>query len=154
MDSGAACLGVGPFVGKWYSDTPPPGTRTKLPAMSAYQGSALTAVALQLHGALDAYRKAAGQMVPAGRLDLALYQQLGELMDRMRLYATALPRLSLPWVELLIRHFEFTQGLWNAQRGELAPQELQALHAGTLAAAGHLQECCARALQEMDLQAG
>jgi len=46
-----------------------------------------------------------------------LAQSLGEQFDRMRMYVTALPALSVIWVELLISRFEITQALWSSRTG-------------------------------------
>src|SRR4051812_3350647 len=89
--------------------------------MSASQGSALTAIAFQLAGALEAYELDIEQMV-SHQNDPELYQRVGQHMDRMRLYAASVPRLSVAWVELLIRHFELTHALWRHQKGELPAQ--------------------------------
>ncbi|HVE54862.1 MAG TPA: hypothetical protein VNB23_15875 [Ramlibacter sp.] len=95
--------------------------------MSASQAPALSAVAFQLAAALDAYEQDVAMLVrtPA---DLDVYHRVSERMDRMRLYAVSLPPVAVAWVELMIRHFELTHGLWRWQQDHAAA-DLHQLHA-------------------------
>lgn len=96
--------------------------------MSASQGPALTAVAFQLAAALEMYQQEVAGMVAAPQ-DAEQYQRVSRRMDEMRMYAAALPAVSVAWVELMIRHFELTHGLWRAQQDggatDLRPQQAQ-----------------------------
>ena len=83
--------------------------------MSASQFHALSAVAFQLAATLERYEEDVAAMVEAP-LDADLYRRVSSHVDQMRMYAAALPPLSVAWVEVLIRHFELTHGLWRAQR--------------------------------------
>jgi hypothetical protein len=91
--------------------------------MSVSPAPVLSAIAFQLAAAAERYEREVDQMLqhPA---DLALYQRVSGRMDEMRLYAGALPALSVPWVEVLIRHFEVTHGLWRLQQGQCEPHAL------------------------------
>lgn len=103
----------------------------------------MAAIASQLAGALDAYEAEVASMA-ARPEDLDAYRQVSERMDQMRLYAGALPELSVPWAELLIRHFEFTHGVWQLQQQKIRPEALDALraqhHEAVLSVAGRLRQ--------------
>jgi hypothetical protein len=75
--------------------------------------------------------------------DAAQYRRVSGHIDNMRLYASALPDVSVAWVEVLIRHFELTHGLW---RGQQAPGgvDLRALQAQLLDAVRRLSRKCAQ----------
>jgi len=94
--------------------------------MSVSHGAALTAIASQLVAALDVYEEEISCMA-ARPQDLEAYRRVSGRMDQMRLYAGTLPQLSVPWVELLIRHFEFTHGIWQLQQNRIALEELHPL---------------------------
>jgi hypothetical protein len=83
--------------------------------MSAPQFQALSAIAFQLAATLEAYEEGISAML-AAPMDPELYRRVSEQVDQMRMYAAALPTLSGAWVEVLIRHFELTHGMWRAQR--------------------------------------
>jgi len=91
--------------------------------MSASQASALSAIAFQLVAALERYEGDVGRLVrnPA---DMELYQRTSRHVDDLRMYAGAFPSLSVAWVELLIRHFELTHGIWRQQQQGPAPEGL------------------------------
>ena len=110
--------------------------------MSASNLHALGAVAFQLAAALDTYEKDVAAMLRTP-MDADLYRSVGANMDQMRLYAAALPALSVPWVEVLIRHFELTHGLWRSQRDPQAV-ELAALHSQLRDAIRRLSGRCAQ----------
>lgn len=102
--------------------------------MSISQGAALSAIAFQFAAALESYDRDAGRLVEAHG-DLDLYQALVRGMDEMRCYATALPDCAVPWVEVMIRHFELTHTLWHVQQGKAVLRELQdarEAHAGAV----------------------
>jgi hypothetical protein len=94
--------------------------------MSVAQGAALAAIASQLAAALDFYESEIETMT-AHPQDLDAYRRVSGRMDQMRLYVSALPQLSVPWVELLIRHFELTHGIWQLQQHKIKPHDLVAL---------------------------
>jgi hypothetical protein len=96
--------------------------------MSASEAPALTAIAFQLAAALDAYAQDVEAMVTQ-RMDPEVYQRVSGDMDKMRLYSSSLPRLSVSWVEVMIRHFELTHGLWREQKGQADRAEIERLHA-------------------------
>lgn len=83
--------------------------------MSVSQGPALSAIAFQLAAALDAYEQDVAQLVRAPA-DLDAYHRMGQHIDRMRMYAAALPPVAVAWVEVMIRHFELTHGVWRWQQ--------------------------------------
>ncbi|MBC5765326.1 hypothetical protein [Ramlibacter albus] len=115
--------------------------------MSASQASALTAIAFQLAAALEAYEAELDRMTGV-HIDPELYQLVAQCMDDMRMFAASLPKLSVLWVELMIRHFEYTHGLWRGQRGEATAAELQALYARLREATRTLHGACVREITE------
>jgi hypothetical protein len=108
--------------------------------MSASQAQALSAIAFQLAAALQAYEEEVAVMV-AAPLDAEQYQRVSKRMDEMRMYATALPSVSVAWVELMIRHFELTHGLWREQQDRGATN-LRALQAQLTEAVFRLSRKC------------
>ena len=62
-------------------------------------------------------------MVRAPR-DANACQRVSRRMDEMRMHAAALPPVAVAWVEVMIRHFELTRGLWRAQQGPSVPCDL------------------------------
>lgn len=96
--------------------------------MSAPQAHALSAIAFQLAAALETYEGDVAKMVRAPR-DPHLYRRVSRAMDEMRMYAAALPTVSVAWAEVLIRHFELTHAMWRSQQEGGAPAEQQALQA-------------------------
>ena len=109
-------------------------------AMSAPQFQALSAIAFQLAATVETYEEDVAAMLrtPA---DADLYRRVSAHVDQMRMYAAALPPLSVAWVEVLIRHFELTHGLWRAQR-EPQGVDLPALHAALREAVQRLSKRC------------
>ena len=86
-------------------------------AMSASQGQARDAVALQLATALEKYDAATGAMV-AGWPNLERYQEVSAQVETIRMYCNGLPELRVQWVELLIAHSELVHFLWRVQYGD------------------------------------
>jgi hypothetical protein len=111
--------------------------------MSAFEACALTAIALQFASALDTYERDVEAMV-AQRLDPELYHRVSGHMDEMREYASSMPRLSAAWVEVMIRHFELTHGLWREQQREADRAEIRQL--------SEKQACAVRRLRQQVLQ--
>ena len=69
--------------------------------------------------ALERYRTHVTQLT--GRwLDAELYHTVAQDLDAVRRCCRALPRLSGPWVALLIAHAELVHGLWQVSR-EVSP---------------------------------
>lgn len=95
--------------------------------MAACDRPALSAVAFQLAAALDAYERDVARLV-RGPFDMDAYQRASRHMDQMRLYAATLPMVSVAWVEVMIRHFELTHGMWRLQKNPADPVDLQLLH--------------------------
>lgn len=95
--------------------------------MSAFEYQAFGAIAFQLTASLDTYEADVAALVRNPR-DLEPYQRVSGHMDRMRKYAASLPPLAAAWVELMIRHFELTHGLWRLQRDQASEAELAQLH--------------------------
>jgi hypothetical protein len=112
--------------------------------MSASQAHALTAIAFQLLAALENYEKDVAAMLH-GPLDPEAYRRVSGHIDTMRMYAAALPALSVAWVEVMIRHFELTHGLWRVQRAPEAA-DLAQLHAQLLDAVRRLSHKCVQLL--------
>ena len=111
--------------------------------MSALESSAFAATASQLAAALEAYENDMDRLI-APVLDPDLYQKVSQRMDEMRLYALALPRVSVAWVEVLIRHFELTHGAWRLQQGGCRWEELVELREAQRAAVHRLRAQCLR----------
>ena len=74
------------------------------------------AIARQLLDALRKYEADVALLVELG-LDPELAQRIGDQFDRMRMYSSELPALSVSWVELLISRFDMTQALWASRTG-------------------------------------
>lgn len=108
--------------------------------MSAPQFQALSAIAFQLAATLKAYDETVSALL-ATPLDADVYRRVSGQVDQMRMYAAALPAQSGPWVEVLIRHYELTHGLWRAQR-EPDTVALQELHAQLRGAVQRLSRGC------------
>jgi hypothetical protein len=110
------------------------------PPMSASQFQALSAIAFQLAATLETYEQDVAAMLrtPA---DADLYRRVSGHVDQMRMYAAALPPLSVAWVEVLIRHFELTHGLWRVHR-EPGSVPLAELHEALRDAIRRLSKRC------------
>lgn len=80
------------------------------------QPAALSAIAFQLVAALERYEQDLEQL-RVNQQHLELYQRVSRHMDEMRMYSASLPQVSVPWVEVLIGHFELTHCLWRLQGG-------------------------------------
>jgi hypothetical protein len=111
--------------------------------MSASDAPALSAIAFQLAAALDAYEQDIACLVRE-RFDVDVYQRVSRHMDQMRMYAAALPVLSVRWIEVLIRHFELTHGMWRLQKEPQGGIDLVQLHAQLRDAVGRLSRDCMR----------
>ncbi|MDB5751411.1 MAG: hypothetical protein JWP65_1832 [Ramlibacter sp.] len=109
--------------------------------MSASQGSALNAVAFQLAATLESYEEDVGRLMRSP-LEPDLYRRVSRHVDLMRMYAASFPSLSVAWIEVLIRHFELTHGLWREQSGQPAELEARLLH--LRAAIARLRMLCLR----------
>ena len=109
--------------------------------MSAPDAQALSAVAFQLAAALDAYEQDIATLV-RGPFDTDAYQRASRQMDHMRMYAAALPMLSVAWVEVMIRHFELTHGIWRLQKEPGQGMDLAQLHAQLRSAVERLSRKC------------
>lgn len=109
--------------------------------MSAPPFHARGAVAFQLAAVLETYRAEVALLVSRG-FDPEAYRRVGGYVEQMRMYAAVLPGLSVAWVELMIRHFELTHGLWRLQQQDGAPAELQRLHAQLGQAVERLSRKC------------
>jgi hypothetical protein len=109
--------------------------------MSASQAPALSAIAFQLAAALDAYEQDVAALLSGG-FDAELYRRVSGHIDQMRLYTAALPPLSVAWVEVMIRHFEMTHGLWRAQKEGPGAVDMKQLHAQLREAVRRLSRKC------------
>jgi hypothetical protein len=107
--------------------------------MSAADAPPLSVLAFQLAAALQTYEQEIAAMVQAP-MDQDLYRRASRQLDRMRTYAASLPALSGAWVELMIRHFELSHGLWRQQGGEAV--DLAPLHEHLRAAIARLSRRC------------
>lgn len=92
--------------------------------MSLPQNAALTAIVFQFLAAVETYDREVERML-AAHDDLEQYQMVSRRMDEMRLYAGGVPSAGAPWVEVLIRHFELTHGLWRVQQGAAGADVLE-----------------------------
>jgi len=117
--------------------------------MSASQLPALTAVAFQLVDRLDTYERDVASMI-AARNDMELYQQVARHMDSMRMYASALPMVSVVWVELVIRHFELAHGMWRLQLGRITMAEMGTLHEVHRGCVGNMRRRCQQLILSQD----
>jgi hypothetical protein len=111
--------------------------------MSRSQGQALSAIAFQLAAELERYQEEADALI-RGPFDSDLYQRVSRHIDRMRMYAAALPSVSVAWVEVLIRHFELTHALWRLQHDGDASVELGGLRKSLFDALGRLSHKCSQ----------
>jgi hypothetical protein len=109
--------------------------------MSIAQGSALIAIGMQLVEKLDGYEVDLDRLLLAPH-DPELYRQISHSVDHMRMLSATLPKLSVCWVELLIRHFELTHGLWRIQQGSEQPGAMEPLREQAQHAARRLRERC------------
>ena len=109
--------------------------------MSVSQAPALSAIAFQLAAALDAYEQDIAQLV-RGPFDPDAYERARRDMDQMRMYAAALPSLSVAWVEVMIRHFELTHGIWRLQKDPEDGCDLQQLQLQLRSAVQRLARQC------------
>jgi hypothetical protein len=106
--------------------------------MSAFEASALDAVAFQLAAGLDQYDADVLRMMDAW-IDIELYREVSEQIEKIRMYSSALPEVRVQWVELLIAHAELVHGLWRTHgaRGGGTSESLDDLrqrHAQAIAA--------------------
>lgn len=114
--------------------------------MSAPQHvAALEAIASQLLEALDQYEAGTGAMITAWP-DLDRYHEVSDLVEKIRMYSSALPQARVQWVELLIAHAELVHVLWRAQYGHYPGarsqvEEVRAHHADCVRA---LRQRCLR----------
>jgi hypothetical protein len=135
-----------PVDGDYASRSASSGCRKDEPAppytssMSAFDAPALSAIAFQLAAALDAYEQDLALLVRTPS-DTDTYHRVGRHMDQMRMYAAALPPLAVPWVEVMIRHFELTHGLWRWQQ-DPASADLKQLYGQLRDATGVLARKC------------
>ena len=79
-----------------------------LPSHSPQQ----SAVAGQLAMSLAAYERGLTSLLEE-RWDPDLYRHLCDDFDRIQMYASSLPRMSVEWTELLISRVELAQALWS-----------------------------------------
>lgn len=112
-------------------------------AMSASDAHVLSAVAFQLAAAVDAYDEDITVLVRSG-FDPEVYRRVSRQMDQMRMYAAALPPVSVSWVEVMIRHFELTHGLWRVQKDGSGAAELRAVHQQLQQSLQRLSRLCAQ----------
>ena len=76
--------------------------------------------------------------------DATLYQRVSRHIDEMRMYAAALPPVSVAWIEVLIRHFELTHGLWRVQQDGPQAADLQQLQEQLTDSVRRLSRKCAQ----------
>jgi hypothetical protein len=109
--------------------------------MAASDAHALSAIAFQLAATLDAYDQEMAGLVDSG-FDPERYRRVSRQMDEMRMYSAALPAVSVAWVEVMIRHFEVTHGIWRVQREGPAAVDLHRLHQQLQQAVQRLSRKC------------
>ena len=115
--------------------------------MSVPQDAAFDAIACQLIAALERYEQDSGRMIAAWP-DLEAYGEASDTIERIRMYAGALPEVRVQWVELLIAHADLVHSLWRVQyrgEGEVASglAQLRDHHSDCVAA---LRQRCLRIL--------
>lgn len=86
--------------------------------MTASSAPALDAIAFQLAARLEDYEGDVDRMVDTW-LDMELYQEVSARIEEIRAMTTAVPQLSVPWVELLVAHAELVHSLWRLRFQEL-----------------------------------
>ena len=113
--------------------------------MSALSNPPLDAIALQLVAALGKYEADVDRMIETW-LDMDLYRDVSDQVERIRMYSASLPALNVVWTELLIAHAELVHSLWRLRfqvaagdRARLA--EVRDRHSASLAA---LRQRCMR----------
>ncbi|MBK6009420.1 hypothetical protein JJB11_25255 [Ramlibacter ginsenosidimutans] len=111
--------------------------------MSASDAHVLSAVAFQLAAAVGAYDEDVTELVQSG-FDPELYRRVSRQMDQMRMYAAALPPVSVSWAEVMIRHFELTHCVWRVQKDGTGLSELRAVHQQLQQALQRLSRLCAQ----------
>jgi hypothetical protein len=109
--------------------------------MAASDAPALSAIAFQLAASLDAYEQDIARLV-RGPFDTDAYHRVSRHMDQMRMYAASLPVLSVAWVEVMIRHFELTHGIWRLQKNPDEGTDLRQLQLQLRAAVQRLARQC------------
>lgn len=70
------------------------------------------AIARQLQQQLQAYDAGVRELLER-RWDPELYRSLSDQFDRMQMLASALPRVSVSWTELLISRAELMHAVWT-----------------------------------------
>jgi hypothetical protein len=85
--------------------------------MSAFPRAALSAIAFQLAGALEAYG-CDMEGVLSGQLSLEGCRRASRRLDEVVLLKSALPQLSVQMVELLVCHTELMQALWGVAKAD------------------------------------
>lgn len=115
--------------------------------MSASQAPALDAIAFQLAAALDRYDTDVECMVDTW-LDMDVYSSVSDQIEQIRLYAGALPHVSVFWVELLIAHAELVHSLWRLrfQEDPSERERLDDVRARHSICVASLRNRCMRAL--------
>lgn len=109
--------------------------------MSAHDAHAFSAIAFQLAQVLDAYERDVASML-RGTFDADAYRRVSGHVDEMRMYSASLSPVSGAWVEVLIRHFELTHGLWRVQKEGPGAADLDQLHARLREALQRLSRKC------------
>lgn len=111
--------------------------------MSAPQ-SPFSAVAIQLAATLERYQADVDLLLAT--FDPDAYRRVSAQIDQMRMYAAALPPVSSAWVEVMIRHFELTHGLWRVQKEGAQAADLDHLQVELRAAVQRLARKCVQAM--------
>ncbi len=83
--------------------------------MSAFPRPALSAIAFQLAGALEAYQADFDRLL-AGQCSLEHCKHVSRQLDEVLMLKGALPQLSVQMVELLVCHTELMQAIWGVVR--------------------------------------
>jgi hypothetical protein len=99
----------------------------------------LSAIAVRLLSALDAYEQAADALVE--NWDELLYSDCSELFDEVRMYASTLPKIQVVYIELLICRFELMEALWRERQH---PREIGGRGAQHGRALTELRRACER----------
>lgn len=110
-------------------------------------------IAVHLLGCLDEYERGMDQLV-RGTWDTDLYESTAARFDQMKQFTAAMPRLSAPWVELLIRRFELTALLWerivDAGHAQGLSGRIAELHGSHASAVEELRSCTCRFVPRND----
>ena len=99
------------------------------------------AIAQQIANGLADYEAGMARLL-GGRWDPELYRVMSDHFDRMQQQASALPRLSAAWTELLISRVELLHALWTPATPTRVDGLVVALHERHKAVIARVRDKC------------